>query len=122
MHTAADCVARIARLSQAQGEGQERSVEGARNLQQQLQNQPAAWCVGREDCKDCEVGGEGLKPRWRGLGLGAGSRGLGAGVAAASTGAWPEASPTTTPRLPENRAKPLCARGERRRVVGHNYQ
>jgi hypothetical protein len=38
---AADCVAQIAILPQAQGEGQERSVE-ARNLQQQLQNQPAA--------------------------------------------------------------------------------
>jgi hypothetical protein len=66
-------------------------------------------------------GDEGLKPRWRGLGLGAGSRGLGVGVAAASTGACPEASPTTTLRLPENRAKPLCARGKRRRVVGHSY-
>jgi hypothetical protein len=56
MQTAADCVARIARVSQARGEGQERSVE-ARNLQQQLQNQPAAWCVDREEC----VGYEGRK-------------------------------------------------------------
>jgi len=52
---------------------------------------------------------------------GAGTRSWEPGVAAASTGAKREASRMTTPRLPENRAKLLCVRRERRRVVGHSY-